>query len=488
MIFIKILITSLIFYIHAACMQRNVLQAQKGYSNNNFPNAKVFIPYVYPNKKDKSLIWSYRAVGYIRSDANITTRKYNPLQIPDVISFFPTQKDPDLFDGDANATPLVSFVDPIAHQGGIFNIQKDNHQVDIFIGGDFCGFVFNSGILTLENSYLAYSYKGHSLLLGQYLNPMRFEYNAPRVVSYNFGAPFASRAFNPQLSYTFHFDKAALSITAYTQFLYCSRGPIIKSEGVYTNAIPNYQQWSMLPSLNIKTSYDNQCNFEGIIAFDVKTIKPFIYTQVFLELGNNIPFINNNNVNSYALSAFFKLKQGHIFITSQIMYGNNAMDFYTFGGYGMRFFDEGRLGQKTFTKTTYAPIYFASGWLSLETTKIHQNFVPGIFVGYATNLPAKYPLQLNAYVVDTTPAQPATYSIDSRYDNSPFTLAGIKTLNSLKRISPRLWIYCNKHFLIGAEIELSYATYGYVNKYGTATICPEKVSMVRSTLSTQFAF
>lgn len=466
------------------CTQRNVLQARKGYTNNNFPNAKVFMPYVYTDKNTKVPFWSYRAVCYIRSDANITSRQFNRLQIPDVISFFPAQKHLDIFDGDANAVPLVSFVDPIVHLGGVFNFQKNNHLVDIYIGGDFAGFIFNKGIFTLENSYLSYSYKNHSVLLGQYLNPMRFEYNAPRVVSYNFGAPFAPRAFNPQVAYTYCLNKFAFTLTAYTQFLYCSRGPITKEEGVFTNAIPDYQQWSMLPSLNIKTTYDNQCDFKGIIAADFKTIKPFIYTQVYLELGNNIPYINNNNVNSFALSCFLKLKRANTFISSQIMYGNSAMDFYTFGGYGLRYFDEGKLGQKTLNKTTYEPIYFISAWLSLESSKIHDYFVPGIFFGYAKNIPAKYPLQL----VETTPPQPVTFSIDSRYANIVLSQPGIKTLNSLKRISPRIWVCINDHLLVGTEIELSYATYGYVNRYGTATICPEKVSMVRSTVSTQFSF
>jgi hypothetical protein len=171
------------------------------------------------------------------------------------------------------------------------------------------------------------------------------------------------------------------------------------------------------------------------------------------------------------------------------MYGNNAMDFYTFGGYGIRFFEDVMPGQKTFKKTTYAPIYFISGWASFETTKIHNKFAPGIFIGYATNLNAKYPLQLNAYDIITSPPQPIAYSIDSYYADmaSPDPIRP-KSLKSLLRISPRLWVYCNRHLLIGTEVELSYARFGYVNRYGTATICPEKVPMVRSTISTQFSF
>lgn len=465
------------------------MQDQQGFTNNNFPNAKVFIPYIYPSFKNTSLRWSYTAVGYIRSDANITSRRYNSLQIPDVISFFPRRKVTDLFNGDGSATPSLSFVDPIGHLGGLFNIQKNNHEIDIFIGGDFCGFIIGNGIMTLENTYLSYRYKKHEVIFGQYLNPMRFEYNAPRVVSYNFGAPFTPRAFNPQIFYTYGIKNFGISITAYTQFLYCSKGPVVKGEGLFTNAIPDYQQWSLLPAINMKVAYDNECDFKGIIALDLKTIKPLIYIQPIELFGNEIPFINNNNVSSFVVSSFFKLQRGHTFISSQIMYGNNAMDFYTFGGYGIRFFDEVTPGQKTFKKTTYAPIYFFSGWASFETTKINNKFAPGIFIGYGTNLNAKHPLQLNTYEIITTPPQPVAYSINSTYADF-FTFGPLKpkTLNSLIRISPRLWVYCNEHLLIGTEIELSYASYGFVNKYGTATLCPEKVPMVRSTVSTQFAF
>jgi hypothetical protein len=486
MLFIKILITSLVIYTQTLCPERNVLKALKGYSYNNFPNAKVFIPYIFSNEDNEASFWSYRAVGYIRGDANITSRNCNRLQIPDVVSFFPTQKSPDTFTGDKNATPFVSCVDPVALLGGLFNIERNNHKIDIYIAGNFCGFNIGSGIMTLENAYLLYRYKKHNLLLGQYISPMRFEYNAPRVVSYNFGAPLASRVFNPQIFYTYNINNIGLSFIAYTQFLFCSWGPVRKGEGLFSTAIPNYQQWSLLPAINIRATYDNHCDFKGIISLDVKTIKPFIYTQ--FHLGINVPCINNNSVSSFVVSSFFKLQRNHAFITSQIMYGNNAMDFYTFGGYGIRYFDEISLGQKTFNKTTYAPTYFCSGWLSLETTKINKHFVPGIFIGYGTTLGSKFPLQFGAYGIETLPPQPVVYSIDSRYANEEFMPIGVKTLNSLVRISPRIWTYCNDHLLIGTEIELSYASFGYVDQYGIASTCSEKVPMIRSIISTQFAF
>jgi hypothetical protein len=303
MTILKILLASFTLYSINQPLQRNILQDHAGFTNNNYPNAKVFIPYIYPSLQDKLRNWSYTAVGYIRSDANITSRRFNSLQIPNVISFFPRRKDPDVFNGDYNATPLLSFVDPIGHLGGLFTIQKNHHEIDIFIGGNFCGFIIGDGIMTLENTYLSYRYKKHELFFGQYINPMRFEYNAPRVVSYNFGAPFASRAFNPQIFYTYKHNKIGLSITTYTQFLYCSKGPVVKGDGLFNTAIPDYQQWSLLPAVNMKVSYDNECDFKGIIALDLKTIKPFIYIQPidFID-PKEIPYINNNNISSFVIS------------------------------------------------------------------------------------------------------------------------------------------------------------------------------------------
>lgn len=441
-------------------------------------NAKVFLPYRYTRfPKEFSSGW----VGYIRNDANYSTRQFYDLGFINVTSFYPRQKDPVFFNADANAVPMISVVDTMTQVGHWTELPCSFGTFRTFIAGTFTGNAIGAGIMNIDNAYASWAYNNHELLVGQYLNPMRFEYNAPRVISYTFGAPIASRGLNPQLAYSYTDAGITTTLCAYGQMLYCTRGPVFENTGLITDALTLYQQWGLIPSTNLKIIYDDCKRLKVAAAFDVKSIKPYIASKP-AEEPLSIPFINNNRVTSWVVSLFGRLTGAHAELTSQVMYGSNAMDMLTFGGYA--FAQIGIPDGNTDNPTTYTPLYFVSAWSSINFGNLSNKWLPGFFIGYGKNLGTKTLLE-NA--TNLFPTGPIVYLLGTGNSVSGFSPV-VKSLSSLLRISPRLWYAPQEHILIGVEIETSKASYGFINQCGQAIREPETVRMIRSTFSTQFSF
>lgn len=267
--------------------------------------------------------------------------------------------------------------------------------------GDVNGFRLRHAFIKMDWNYI-------SLLVGQTWHPLFVTDLVPGTVSFNTGAPFNPFSRNPQIRFTYSYDKFKFLVAALTQRDFQSNGP-----GGFSSS---YLRNSVLPNLHGQVQFSSDGHLVGI-GLDYKKLTPRLVTT------KNVS--TDESVSSFAATAFFKLNLEPVTIKAQGVYGGNLADLMMLGGYAIKSIDT------TNGIEQYTALKCLSAWLDISTGKEIEF---GLFAGYSKSLGAD--------------------------DNIAGSYFGRGTdIDNLLRISPRIQFNSEKT-RISTELEYTSAGYG----------------------------
>jgi hypothetical protein len=260
----------------------------------------------------------------------------------------------------------------------------------------------------LRHAFIKMDWDNISLLVGQTWHPMFVTDLVPGTVSFNTGAPFNPFSRNPQIRFTYSYDKLKFILAALTQRDFQSNGPAGFSSSYLRN--------SVLPNLHAQVQFSSDGHVAGI-GFDYKKLTPRLVTT------KNVS--TDESISSFAATAFFKLNLEPVTIKGQGVYGGNLADLMMLGGYAIKSIDT------TNGIEQYTSIKCLSAWADISTGKEIEF---GLFAGYSKSLGAD--------------------------DNIAGSYFGRGTdIDNLLRVSPRIQFNSEKT-RISTELEYTSAGYG----------------------------
>lgn len=260
----------------------------------------------------------------------------------------------------------------------------------------------------LRHAFIKMDWDNISLLVGQTWHPLFVTDLVPGTVSFNTGAPFNPFSRNPQIRFTYSYDKLKFILAALAQRDFQSNGP--------SGFSSSYLRNSVLPNLHGQVQFSSDGHVAGI-GFDYKKLTPRLVTT------KNVS--TEESVTSFAATAFFKLSLEPVTIKAQGVYGGNLADLMMLGGYAIKSIDT------TNGIEQYTVLKCLSAWLDLSTGK---EIEVGLFVGYSKLLGAD--------------------------DNIAGSYFGRGTdIDNLLRVSPRVQFNSEKT-RISTELEFTSAGYG----------------------------
>jgi hypothetical protein len=181
---------------------------------------------------------------------------------------------------------------------------------------------------------------------------------------------------------------------------------------------------------------------------EFKKLVPRLYSQGDKNLKDGIDSIyyaGDENVSSYALSVYTKLRLKPLTIKAYAIYGRNMFDMVMLGGYAVTSIDE-----KNQMSYEYSSVKNVSLWTELSTNGRVQ---AGIFAGYTKNI-----------------------GTDS--DNAGVYYSRGSNINYVYRVSPRLAFNLAK-VRISTELEYTSAQYGKADTKGVVNSNLSTVSNLR---------
>ncbi len=260
----------------------------------------------------------------------------------------------------------------------------------------------------LRHAFIKMDWDNVSLLVGQTWHPLFVTDLVPGTVSFNTGAPFNPFSRNPQIRFTYSYDKFKFLVAALTQRDFQSKGP-----GEFSSS---YLRNSVLPNLHGQVQFSSDGHVVGI-GFDYKQLTPRLVTT------KNVS--TEESISGFAATAFFKLNLEPVTIKAQGVYGGNLADLMMLGGYAIKSIDT------TNGIEQYTALKCLSAWLDVSTGK---EIEVGLFAGYSKSLGAD--------------------------DNIAGSYFGRGTdIDNLLRISPRVQFNSEKT-RISTELEYTSAGYG----------------------------
>lgn len=446
-----------------------------GLPQPTFINAKNFIPYVYTRA---DLPVHLRVTGFVRSDTVVSSRPYEQMNLTDAYGIWPVQKIPTLSSTDGYNHPTMSLLNGIYQIG--FNLKTTPHHhtsLEAFINGDFSGMTSSYGDFIVRFAYFKITHENLEFLVGQYTNPLGIYENFPHVVSYNYGAPFTPTSYNPQLLISYARHNIRVTACAYTQYIFNDIGQAQTFTNAYTGDSPRYVSNSMMPILHGRLAYESDAVEIGA-GFNVKRITARINTPDLLPT-------HHESFASPVTMAFIILRNAQLATKTQILWGSDGTDLMMLGGYAIK-------STAANSQRTYRKLNFVSGWTEIESSRLLRGILqPGVFIGYTKNLGTEFgPLELFATTQtgpddnDVTLEHPKVYSLQSLQINT----LGQKSIRSILRCSPRLWVFATEGLQLGVEAQIDRTTYGYLDDLARPTVNQSTVNSCRLIATVQFYF
>lgn len=355
--------------------------------------------------------------GFVSSEMFFDSRKVVESRDGDIF-FYPAPKVLDANGKDVNAYNSFNFINvytrlrvkttPFAIWGG---------KLTALVEGDFLG---NSqlgiGQLRLRHAMVKYTTEKSNLFVGHYWHPMFVENCFPATSSWVPGTPGGVVSRNPQIRFTYNFDKKfRASLTALSQLNFKTDGPL----GPKSDYIRN----SGIPEFDMHLEYGNPSRFLMGIVAGTKAIVPRITNND----GNKV----DENIRTYHALAYTTVKTPKMEYKLQGIYAQDGSNLLLLGGYAVS-------GEDANGVYEYTPLSSFTTWgevISHYPTVV--NF--GFFAAYTKNLGAK----------EAVLAEKGVYGRGA-------------TIDKLLRIAPRV-VFGYKSFRFMVELNQTYANYGMPN-------------------------
>lgn len=398
---------------------------------------------------------NYRIYGFSGMKVySITRQTINNVAVGSFL--LPNMYEPDFDNKDINAHAKTDMVATNAKVGFFFNpIQgRYSHKIYAIIEFSFSGTAaFNRSCLTLKQAFVELTWNKGSFLFGQYFHPLFLKECFPRVINSNTGAPYEAISIAPQIRLTQLIKKIEITLTAASQALTTSWGPLV--ELIFKNIIfvnadnVTYIRNSMIPDLNFSAKWilDNT-SYYGF-SFDYLNLCPEIISS-------------GRKTNVRAESFIGEIYAHNVFNSGEInmkaIFSQNGANQLLISGYGQSTFNP-----ITGVVTSYSPTNALSFWIDSFYLFKNQQMQLGAFAGYTKNLGSFKQLAIEEN------NQPGVYTLNYLYnpglDPSQFVSNSIDLLSYAYRISIR-YVYNNTSFRCGIELGFDAAAYGTsLNKY-----------------------
>lgn len=285
----------------------------------------------------------------------------------------------------------------------------------------------NINLIRLRHAYLKLQWKHSHLLIGQYWNPVFNLGGVPSTVSFTTGTPVLPFSRNPQIRYVQKIGRLQFTAAVQSQRDYPSFGP---DPGNTDVSIPSSQflKNSGMPEFHAKLQYEKKTGdflFRTGVGGGYKEICPF------LETGAG--YATQKTVQGYSGTAFLRLKYKSLRFTSGAIYGANATDVMSIGGFAVSDTLDTEKHYLNYTVLSSGSLW---GELCWNTDTWHV----GVFGGYVKNFGASGEIVGNTWGVG--------YDIANMY-----------------RIAPRVW-HNWKRFRIALEWEHTAAAFGTPDENG----------------------
>jgi len=296
------------------------------------------------------------------------------------------------------------------------------------IEGDFFGQKNdNVNLLRLRHAYLKLEWKSTSLLAGQFWNPV-FNLEAfPWTVSFTTGTPVLPFSRNPQIRLTQELGDFTLMGIVLSQRDYATYGPDPSKPAV---SMPSSQflKNSGMPEFHAKAGYKKtmeKWTFKAGAGGAYKQIKPRTVTSANIATDKLVP--------GYSATAYLSIGKPGFRLTGGAIYGNNATDVMSPGGFAV---SAVRDTLRDFME--YTTLASGSVWADLSGSIGH--FHLGVFGGYLKHMGAGDEIVGNTWGLANNMAY-------------------------LYRIAPRVW-YQTKAFRVSFEVEHTAAAFGKPDEMG----------------------
>jgi len=299
-----------------------------------------------------------------------------------------------------------------------------------FFGNESAAFNDGNGF-RLRHAFLKLNWATTEFLVGQYWHPLFVPECFPDVVSFNTGVPFQPFSRNPQIRISQKLKDLKFIFAVAEQRDFTSTGP----DGANSKYLKN----AVMPDLNFHIQYARTWSEknEFLIGFgsEFKKLVPRLSSQVDKNLKDGVDtiyYVGDENISSYAISMYSKLRLKDITIKAHAILGNNLYDMVMLGGYAVS-----SITDAAKMKYDYAAVKNVSLWADFTTNGKVQF---GIFGGYTKNL-------------------------GTNENNYGLYYSRGSNINHVYRVSPRVIANIEK-LRIAAEYEYTAAQYGKANAKG----------------------
>lgn len=321
-----------------------------------------------------------------------------------------------------------------------------------FFGNENLNFSDVNGF-RIRHAFIKLNWQSTELLVGQYWHPLFVPECFPDVISFNTGAPFQPFSRNPQIRLTQKAGNFKFIFAAAEQRDFSSNGP--------DGSNPKYLSNSVIPDLNMHLQYSHMWNEknEFLIGLggEYKQLTPRLYSQADKNLKDgkdSIYYAGDDNVKSYAISVYSKLKLNPVTIKAYAIFGGNLFDHVMLGGYAVT-----SINQNADWKYNYSAAKTLSLWTEITTNGKIQ---VALFGGYTKNL-------------------------GTETDNIGIFYSRGANIKYVYRVAPRMIINLEK-FRIAPELEYTSAQYGKANGSGLVDSDLKTVSNLRLLLAFYYFF
>jgi hypothetical protein len=308
--------------------------------------------------------WGAKLTGFVKADYILDSRQTVSSR-EQQFYFYPAPEKLDNLGNDLNDKPAFNM---LAIQSRLtFKISGPDAfgaKTSAMIEGAFFGQTeADINGFRLRHAYLKLNWEHTELLMGQYWNPMFVTQAFPGVVNFNTGVPFQPFARNPQIRLTYKSGNVNVIFAALSQRDFCSVGPI----GTCTSYLRN----NVLPDLHAQIHFGDENSVYGGLAVAYKSLIPRVSNAFNAD-------VSSEKVSGFTFLGFVKHTSAKYTLKAEAMYGQNASDLCTLGG-----FAETQISATQ--EYTYKPINTLSAWIDFET-KGNDAFQWGMFAGYTENL------------------------------------------------------------------------------------------------------
>jgi hypothetical protein len=365
--------------------------------------------------------------GYVKLDAFLDTRETVNGREGHFL-LWPTKP---VFDDDGNDINAHTCFNMLAVQSN-FGIKVTGPEIfkaksQAKIEGDFFGQLNdNVNLIRLRHAFFQLDWKHSNLLIGQYWNPV-FNLGAfPNTVSFTTGTPILPFSRNPQVRYTQILKNFAIIGVVQSQRDYPSFGPT-SNQG---SSVPDskFLRNAGMPEFHAKITYAKLSE-----NFDIRAGVGAGYKQIMPRTSTLTGYATHQKVPGMSASAYLNCRLRIWTFKTGIIYGNNATDVMSLGGFAVHSVTD---SIRDFYEYTTLASYSIWSELSIQVHK----FNIGVFGGRVTNLGS-----------------------DKTINGQVWGLGN--DIAYIYRISPRVY-YQQKAFRVAFELEHTVASFGEMNDFG----------------------